>query len=665
MAKPHWLAAAGVTKTPPVVISFDTETASKRRGPDEVLTLRCWNAITRVRGGDPRAGDVTVPDAGESAAGLADLLEAATVLEREVWAFAHNLGFDLAVTSLPMVLSERGWKTDFMSIGDESCVFVLKQPGRKLVITDSWSWLRSPLAAIARDVGMRPGRLPADGAPLADLHKRCGHDVEILDRCLAQLLDWWDQQGLGSLGITGAACGWRSLRAHSSPKSVLVGSEGDRTAFERRGLYSGRKEVWQVGEVKRTWVADYDLVAAHLTTCAHLPLPALPLRGDRLRLVANPLSPPPGIGTICEVDITTSQPCAPVKIDGDVWWPVGTFRTVLSSVELAEVQRVADSVIVREARWYRLGDHLAGWAAWCLGLLDKERGDVPPIVRRVAKGWGRSVPGRFAIRVSTLIGERPATHLGWAIESGVDLDTGEAIESITYGGVERTFRKDQDGADVFPAVLAFVEGYVRAAMSQTIARQDPARMLQCNTDGWWQTCVDGKDSIGPYDCPRPYRVERKAHERGVNIIGPNHVQTPGERRLSGIPKDARDDDAGGYVWEDWPGLRWQLEFSRPGEYVRPRRGMRLQPHYCRRWVLESGETVPASTTVDSSGQTILLPWSRTALRHPSDVLGPVQVPALEALRDDAAPQPVSPQLWPLRPLGRRWPQQPAVEPVGH
>lgn len=653
MAKPHWLAAAGKTKTPQLTVCFDTETRSERRGGDEVLTLRCWDAIVRRRAATDAAGGVSVAHAGESPLELAVLLETVAGVDGEAWAFAHNLGFDLTVTSLPMVLSERGWETDFVSLGDEATVFVLLRDACKLVITDSWSWLRSPLAAAARDVGMRSGRLPADRASLDAWHRRCAHDVEILDRIVGQLLEWWDLQELGAFAITGAACGWRSLRAFTPERSMLVGSDGDRTVFERRAIYSGRKEVWQVGAIRHRWVADYDLANAHLTTVAHLPLPTVPIRDRRVGLIYDPLRPPEGVGTICEVEITTRAPCAPVRIGRDVWWPVGTFRTVLSSPELAHVVTVADRVRVLDARWYRLGDPLSHWAKWCLSLLDPLNADVPAVVRRMAKGWGRSVPGRFALRVSTLVGERAAMHLGWAVESGVDLDTGAALELVTYGGRERTYRKDDDGADVFPAVLAFVEGYLRAAMAATLAGRPAERLLQCNTDGWWEVCADGVEEVGEDASPWPYRVVRRAHERGIVIIGPNHVETPGERRLSGVPRDAVQDAAGGFVWQDWPGLRWQLEFSRPGEYVRPRRGMALQLHYCRRWVLASGETVPASATVDREGRTLLLPWSRTSRRDPGDVLADLQVPALEALRDGAADVALEPPAGARHPLGRR------------
>jgi hypothetical protein len=142
--------------------------------------------------------------------------------------------------------------------------------------------------------------------------------------------------------------------------------------------------------------------------------------------------------------------------------------------------------------------------------------------------------------------------------------------------------------------------------------------------------------------PWPYTVTRRALENELVVVGPNHVQSPHERRFAGVPHDASVGDREEFSWSDWPGLRWQIEHSRPGEYLRPPKEMVLREHYCRRWVLESGETVPATATVTGAGETVLLPWSETALRRQDDVLAAYQVPALEALRDEGVPFTESP-----------------------
>jgi hypothetical protein len=636
---PHWLKPAGKTWSPRVVLSFDTETACETRGGREILTLRCWDAKLRVRDLDGDGHVWTREESGETVLALVDVIEASAALAGEAWVFAHNVGFDLTVTSLPMVLTERKWEPVFTVIGDESCVFVFEKPGQKLVITDSWSWLRTSLQTAAKDVGMRKTRLPKDDDGLSEWHSRCRHDVQILDRLLAELLDWWDQADAGRFSVTSSACAWQTLRRHIPLKAVLAGTDGDRTKAERSAIYGGRKEVWRVGEINGSWIEDWDLVAAHLSCLATMRMPVRPLPAGRLTKLYDPLRPPADLGSICEVVITTKLPCAPVRLDGEVWWPVGTFRTVLTSAELEFVLEVADSVECLSARWYWLTEDLQPWAQWCQGLQSQPDSEVPRTVKRVAKGWGRAVPGRFALRTSELISDREATHAGWAIETGHDLDTGDNLEIITYGGRERTFRKDQDGADVNPAVLAFVEGHLRAAIGRILAARPSNSLLQVNTDGWWETRPPRGTETPEASCPPPWRVVRKETARSVTIQGPNHLSTPHEARLAGIPKDSAVRLDGSYAWHDWPGLRWQLQFSRPGEYTRPGREMMLQDHYCRRWVLTDGETVPVSSSVGPDGVTVILPWSQTSQREPWDVLAEHQVPALALLADDAPFEP--------------------------
>lgn len=643
--RPHWLTVSSTGTTPTVLLTFDTETNTRRELGTEIMTLRCWDALVRIRRHGGLGGFDTEAFQGETPGGLVDVLESAADLTGEVWAFAHNLGFDLTVTNLPAILVERGWEVGFMSIGDESAVFVFSRDGQKLCVMDSWSWLRCPLERAATDVAMRKVPLPLEGDSLERWHQRCAHDVKILDHLLCELMAWWDAQALGQFGLTGAACGWRTLKGKIAEKQILVGVEQPRTERERRAIYGGRKEVWRVGQIRGAWIEDWDIASAYLTTAAFLPLPRKPLSTRAGALEIDPLNPPEGISGLSEVQITTIRPIAPARVGNDVYWPVGTFRTLLTTPELQLVAEHAEKIKVIDTSWYLMSDDLGRWGRWCLNMVNGPGDEVPKVVRRVAKGWGRSVPGRFALRKPTLISERPATHLGWALETGVDLESGCPIEVLTFGGVERTYRKDQDGADVSPIVLAFVEGYVRAAMARTLEARDPAQLLQCNTDGWWETRAGRDPGAGGAAVPHPYRAVRKAVTREVNVYGPNHTDAANDQRLAGVPRNAERKDDGSFHWQDWPGLRWQLENSRPGEYQRPGRSISLAPHYCRRWVLTSGETVPPSAQTSRSGVNSLLPWSQTLYRRPSDELAEHQVPALLELADAepwrASPRPPS------------------------
>jgi hypothetical protein len=630
---PHWLPPGGKTRTPPLVVSFDCETVSVDTDKGEVHRLRCWDAAVRDRTG----GSAKVPPvdfyAGETTAELAELLESAAAQVTECWALAHNLGFDLTVTQLPVVLGARGWELKFMNMGDESCCFSLEKDKHKLVITDSWSWLRCSLGEAAKDVRTHKVKLPANDDSLEAWHRRAKRDVMILDKLLAELMDWWESQQLGAFGITGPACGWRAMRQVVAERSILVGPEEFRTNFERKAIYGGRKEVYRVGTVHGTWIADYDFAAAYAVTAAAWPLPKAP--GDywaKTRMKdLEALSPQEG--AIVECTVTTDRPCAPVHVGDEVWWPTGRFRTTLTTPELDYVLRVASDVELHHGQGYRLSYALADWAGWVIHLLGDYSGSTPKVAKRVAKGWGRSTLGRFALRKSSLIGERPATHLGWHIETGHDLDTSDPLEVISFNGTEYTYRKDTPGPDSSPAVLAFVEGYVRRALAELLDTRDPRHLLQVNTDGWWEQKAVRAAAWRMPGVPWPYTVTRRALENELVVLGPNHVRSPHERRFAGVPRDAMVGDEESFAWSDWPGLRWQIEHSEQGTYTRPPKEMVLREHYCRRWVLDTGETVPVTCVVTAAGETALLPWSRTAGRRQDDVLATYQVPTLQELRD--------------------------------
>ena len=629
--KPHWLYTATRTTSPDVVVTFATTTIRWQEDDATHEILRCWAALTRIRNDAAPRHPRTSLRQGTEAADLVEVVEDATGLTGEAWVFAHNLGVDLVVTALPFTLVERGWHLDSFHLGEEACWFILSRDDRKLVVTDAWSWVRCGLDDVARDLRRRRRSRPDDDDPMAAWHDRARRDAQLLDEAMTTVLDWWDREQLGRWSVTGSGCGWAAMKHHTPPRTILVGPDGDRTAFERRAIHSGRKEAYVVGRIDGTWCADYDFVAAYLTTAAHLPLPLKPTRQRATEGSLTAGLEDPRYDYLAEVEITTRRPCAPARIGDDTWWPVGTFRTVLSGPEVRYVATVADKVEVLLTQWYEMGDALSTWARWCLSLIADKGQHHPAIIGRIAKGWGRSVVGRFAGRTGRVVADRPATRQGWHLETGHDLVTGAALEVITIGGRELTIQKDVDTTDCSPAVFAFVEGYCRTALGKVLDARPAHKLLQCNTDGWWERGAQRRSGPTPVKAPEPYQIARKAIAREVVVIGPNHLVTPAERRLSGIPSNADMDDDGTYHWHDEPSLRWQLEKGTPGTFVRPTHAASMADHYARRWVLESGETLPVTVTVDRDRRNVILGWDEAWGRRPGDVLADVQVDELVPL----------------------------------
>ena len=639
-SQPHWLRATKSDWSPDVVVCFDTETVEHADGPDKVLTLRCWDATARLRHGKAPAWPRGWKGSGETAAELCDFLVDASGATGEAWALAHNLGFDLAVTAAPLELAKRGWDLDACSIGDDSTWWAMKRDGHRIVLADSWSWLVCSLDVAARDIGRRKVRLPGNDAPLSTWHRRCRQDVALLDELIGQMLDWWDAERIGRWGITGASTGWAAMRRQLHGAKVLVGPDDLRTATEREAQFGGRREVWRIGKFTGTFVADWDFELAHLRIAAHHLLPERPAgRFDRMG-DDEPIGPDSRTNVIARCTVSTDRPVAPCRIGDDIWWPDGTFATVLTGPEITFARAQGAKVDVHSGWRYVMGYALRDWAAWTLSLLAARSDQVPPPVRRMAKGWARSVVGRFASHSSRVVESGRCGAGQWELEPGRMLGTNQPFEILRFAGREMTIYHDLDGPDCFPAVTAFVESYCRVALGEMLAARPANRLLQCNTDGWWETRAALSEKERPAPVPLPHNLVRKALVRSVMVWGPNHVAGEGWRRLAGVAADATKNDAGGWSWHDWPTLRTALGDGAPGTYRRPGRKLTLAQHYARRWVLTTGETVNPTAVVDRYGVNALVPWAATLGRLEGDELAPAQDPRLDQLRGEEPYPPV-------------------------
>lgn len=658
MTKPHYLRSSAKDWTPRVIVSLDTETTEFPDNDRLVHIIKCWVAKWRIRyDPDYRWPSVKVGQ-GTEPTQCCDLIEQATEIDNEVWVFAHNLGFDLSTTSLPFILSERGWTIRDVHLGEESCWWALARNGKRLVLTDSWSWLRCGLDDASKDVHKRKVPLPSNDDAMTTWFARCRKDVDILDAIMCQILDWWDANNLGRFGITGAGCGFTAMRAKIARRSILVGPDELRTPFERQALFGGRQEVYRVGEIKGAWSADYDLQSAYCNVALCYRLPTKHIRhleqvdGQYLSSDVGPYD------VIARCEITTTRPVAPCRIEHDIWWPTGTFQTVLTGPELRYVKSTGASVKLLEGELYRVDHTLSDWAYWCIGLINNRDNTVPPIIRRLAKGWSRSVVGRFAARTSQVLYERPATHLGWHLETGNVLSSGAHIDVLSMGGIERTIVRDVEPDDGFVAITAFVEGWCRAALGTILDSRPQHHLIQCNTDGWWEHSVIPAKSYVPETPLTGIPIVRKRLERVVTMLGANHLRTAKIEKLAGVSAEAESSDQITYNWHDWPGMRWQLENGTLGEFHRPPHTVELADSYVRRWVLANGETVPATACLTESGSNDLLPWSQTLGRRSTDVLARYQVPRLQALTDPSVAIPEHRAVVGLRLAGRFLPAEP-------
>lgn len=630
----HYLRPNEAEWTPPAVVFADTETATRPHPAGDLEVLRCWVAHYLDRRPTRGASLRDVWGQGTTGDQLAAWLTDVTRNRRSVWAYCHNLGFDLTTTGLLRKLSARGWQITEAAVGGTAPWVRLARGSRRLCLTDSFSWLETNLARIGQAVGTVKPALPAQGDDLDAWLARCRADVTILESAVLTLMGWWDAKRLGNWTITGAACGWNAYRHTPTSTRMVIDPDPDKVNPERAFVHGGRRAVWSVGEHAAGPFTELDFAAAYPTVAAHLPLPIQRtahrestdlshylIRSQRWSLTARCL-------------IRTDVPRWPVKLNKGTWYPVGRFWADLAGPDITEADRLGCLLEVGPGWVHQLGYNMAPWARWVTRTASGADPDTPEVARMVAKSWSRSVIGRWSQRGYQRLQLGPAPGPGWGFEEGWDHYAGVRGQVVDLDGRRAWVSAAETPDNAYPAVLAFVEAHVRTRLNRVIDALGPGCVLQADTDGLivrdsavgthaargtlvappsvpaagrLQWCLD---QLAPDVAPLVLRAKRRLSH--VTVLGPQHVARDGVRGYSGLPGMAEPVGGDRYRVKQWPGLSWQLAHGDAAGYVRPEVTVTMRGPWPTGWLLADGSVVPVEADVTSTGETRLIGWNSSS-----------------------------------------------------
>lgn len=650
----HWLRGNASEWSPRFVGFFDTETFPVRTGEDrEELRLRLWVAGIVDRRPEGKGKSVVCTDTGTTREGLARWVARSMVGKPNLWLFAHNLGFDLTVSRLPDYLHRQGWELGDFRFAGRNVTGHLRKRSKSLWLVDSTSWLPHALAKVGHAVGRRKLAMPAVDAPEEAWVEYCTGDVLVLADAVLTCMDWWDREHLGHWTKSGPGCGWNAARHVSRSKLFLIRPEVDQVKHDRRAVYGGRRDVTRVGEIEGGPFALIDFSDAYLTVCAHLRTPKGRYSWHDFDLGEVRRLAQVGYGAVAECEISTAVPRYPLRTSQGVFYPVGRFRTWLASPEITAADEAGDLISVGGGFVHDTGFPLQAWAHRALAWLDPADESVPAVVRMMVKQWGRSVPGRFAMRTSKTLWSAPATWPGWHLERGTSGPDHLPAVNVHLAGRQWWSVQDQEGENSYPAVLAWIESHVRVRLNRMLEELGEGLWVACDTDGlvvnleqapvWlagrlgrrWRsrdplrTARAVCDVLAAFTAPLVPRV--KVLSETLTVAGPQHYSGDTFSRAAGRPGKPEVDDQGELHHWSWPKVAWQMEHGSPDGYVRVERSWTEPAVTAHRWVAAGGVCLPVLTETGAGSVSVLAPWSRSGGLYAGVELGPVQSPALHGL----------------------------------
>lgn len=649
----HYLRPNHTVWTPPCVVSFDTETEPIPATFPEIQALRVWVAKMTDRRSQGKKILETRSSWGKDRLGFANTLDGWFRGRRTIWAYAHNLAFDLAVTRMHEDLEPLGWRVTDVSIGGRSPWMRLAKGSKVLTVVDSGSWMPTKLEDIGKAVRIVKPPLPNVGSGDVSWVHRCQVDTEILHTAMLELMGWWDDKQLGRWNITGAASGWNAYRHVPSVQRVTIDPDPGKIRADRRAIHGGRRDVGRIGRVPSGEVYELDFRDAYPAVAFSLPLPlrrtarfaSLPV--DHYRVTSDRWS------ILADCTINTDVPIVPVKLHGTRWYPTGRFRTTLAGPDIAECARLGVLESIGQGEVHQMGHAMREWADWILRINGGREPGTPDTARMVAKQWGRTVIGKWASRAYDKVPIGVPTQPGWGYEESFDHTAGVRAGVLDFGGTRWLVSASMDTDNAYPAMVAFIESHIRVRLGRVLRALGTGTVVQWDTDGLILTVPHARGGELPQSLsglvgrhgdgtgltvlsdlqalcdPIELRVKRSGHT--LDLRGPQHYELDGQRRYAGLPKAAKRRSDGRYTVSQWPKLQWQVQHGDPRGYVRPDRVVTFNGPYAHGWIASDGRVFPPHMQINDVGENVIVPPYFSPAPLSTQTLAEVQHPKLARL----------------------------------
>ncbi len=651
----HRIRPNDVTWTPKRWLFVDVEgqTVETPEGERDTFRLACATFV--VRDGDLDARERREELTARSPRELWEWVTARCHGGHATWLATHGLHYDYQAGAAERELRRLGWRRVDGSMRVGARWERWKLGRRSLTLIDSWNYLGQSIEQAGHTLGLPKRRMPKDDATDRAWERYCRRDVEVLERAMLTLLDWWDAEELGRWTFTAGGLALAAYRHRFMGDVRLVHHVNPQARrLERHALHGGRREILRHGQLPQGWWAELDYVSHYLIIAAAVRLP-VELKSYTDHPAQDVLDHvPPAAGIIAEVTVEVPEPLVPFRHPrlGSLY-PVGTFRTTLCQPELELVRERGRILKVHRAALYRTAPALESWGDWLLHRVLGATDDVPAVIGPMLKHWTESLIGKFGQR-------RPQG----APEPHRDVFAGRQEVTVFHGGtvqempwVDREPQDPERGQDAYnavPALTAWVHSAARVQLHRALDLAGRDDVAYLDTDGFVvEARMDNLRRLAQLDpairpkaasvqdaLPAPERAERwlstgarrapserlrrvlRTEKRiaggmrvknlfdSVVVHRPQDYELDGVEVIKGLPRIREKIGDRRYRAMYWPGVDWQRKHTDPGTYIRPVREVQLTEEYLRGWLCDDGRVRPLEVTMEA-GRVAVVPWSRT------------------------------------------------------
>lgn len=456
--------------------------------------------------------------------------------------WTYDLSWTARVTNLLGHLPRMGWRLDALSLNPGAPWMVFRRGDATLKVVDLKSIWPHTLERIAQWFGLGIPTAPTDTSADAYWLHVITADRTAMETATYSYLRWIQENELGSLAVTGNTQAFNAFRRRFMAEGILVHNDPELYELERAAMWTGRAEAYWHGSVLRQNVDEWDFSSAYTNLCATEPVPVFPQGSINPKEDLTDVMPGNGEAILAEVEVETDVPSIPVRVGGQILWPIGSFRTVLWTPELRVALDTCRSVRLIRGERYRTAYALYHWGQWILAQLGAEDEVIPAWLKDILKRWGNILVGRFGMRYPqwSKVGHSEVSDV--YMSPGWDLDSGDEWALMQVGHEMWLQTGTATPRYSAPMITGYVMSLMRAKLWRLIEAMPPQSLLYVDTDAVLTTDRFRRDmaSLASWEMFAGLRLKRSWH--GMAIYGPRQLVTGESVRVAGIPKSANRTD---------------------------------------------------------------------------------------------------------------------------
>jgi len=475
---------------------------------------------------------------------------------KELYVITHNVDFDSRVLRAFSILPGMGWAPSYFILADTCRFFSFSADKHSISFLDNLNIWPVSLAELGREFGLPKAAVDFASCDDVALSDYCHRDVEILVTVWQHWLQFLDEHDLGDFAVTISSQAWNAYRHRYIPKRIGIHNRVDALELERRSYLGGRCEYRRVGKIEGGPFYLLDVNGLYAYCMREYPSPRLLVKvlvnvdPDFLASLVQHYA------VIADVIVETDRPIYPVRMRGYNEFPVGSFRTCLTTWDLLHALQAGHiravgqvAIYEREYLFRAFVDHFQK-----ARVLYQQAGNN--VQQLMCKQIRNSLYGKFAQRgyKQSVIGPAPMDAIG--TKKWIDAETGNECVDWTFGGQLIRQVYTGEGPDSFPGIASHIAAAARSVLLDYIMKAGEDNVYYCDTDSLIVNGAGYAKLQSWIDATELGCLKLQGTSRELTIQARKAYYFDNVWVLKGISKNAFLQDSGTWKQTQFTSLRW-------------------------------------------------------------------------------------------------------------